>query len=135
MNAKRMLLNAGTICLLATAVLLSQSALSGSASATPGDVPLKGDNLKQRVKILELLQEEDDKEFLLVDASISDLNARIEVNEELCGRTSKRLVETQKRVETTKMRISENRSAARTIRESIERLKADLSAHGIKLSD
>jgi hypothetical protein len=135
MNAKRMLLNAGTICLLATAVLLSQSALSGSASATLGDAPLKGDNLKQRVKLLELLQEEDDKEFLLIDGSISDLNARIEVNEELCGRTSKRLVETDKRAETMKMRISENRSGARKIHESIERLKADLRARGIKLSN
>lgn len=135
MNAKRMLLNAGTICLLATAVLLSQSALSGSASATPGDAPRKADNLKQRVKILELLQEEDDKEFLLVDASLSDLNARVEANEERCARTSKRLVETDKRAGRMKMRISENQTGRSEIRETIKRLKADLRANGIKLSD
>lgn len=135
MNAKRMLLNAATICFLATAVLLSQSVLSGSASATPGDAPLKGDSLKQRVRILELLQDEDDKEFLLVDASLSDLNARVDANEERCGRTSKRLVETDKRADKMTQRISENRSGARMIRASIERLKADLRANGIKLSD
>ena len=135
MNAKRMLLNAGTICLLATAVLLSQSALSGSASATPGDAPAKGDNLRQRVKILELLQEEDDKEFLLVDASLSDLNARVEANEERCKRTSKRLVQTDKRAQKRTQQISDNRAGIRMMRGTIERLKADLRANGIKLSD
>ena len=135
MNSKRMLLNAGTICLLAPAVLLSQSALSGSASATPGDAPAKGDNLRQRVKILELLQEEDDKEFLLVDASLSDLNARVEANEERCKRTSKRLVQTDKRAQKRTQQISDNRAGIRMMRGTIERLKADLRANGIKLSD
>jgi chromosome segregation ATPase len=135
MNARRILVNACTICLLATAVLLSQSALSGSASATPGDAPSKGDNLKQRVKILELLQEDDDKEFLLVDASLTDLNARVEANEERCARTSKRLVETDKRAGKMGWRITENRTGAREIRASIKQLKADLRANGIKLSD
>lgn len=135
MNAKRMLINAGTICLLATAVLLSQSALSGSASATPGDAPTKGDNLRKRVQILELLQQEDDKEFLLVDASLSDLNARVEANEARCARTSKRLVETDKRAGQMGLRITENRLGAREIRASIKQLKADLRANGIKLSD
>jgi len=135
MNAKRMLLNAVTICVLATAVLLSQSVLSGSASATPGDAPTKGDNLRERVKILELLQDEDDKEFLLVDASLSDLNARVDANEARAGRLGKRLTETEGRAGKMAKQISENRSSARMIRASIERLKADLRANGIKLSD
>ncbi|MGB2501467.1 MAG: hypothetical protein ACPIA2_17335, partial [Mariniblastus sp.] len=135
MNAKRMLLNAVTICVLATAVLLSQSVLSGSASATPGDAPAKGDNLRERVKILELLQDEDDKEFLLVDASLSDLNARVDANEARAGRLGKRLTETEGRAGKMAKQISENRSSARMIRASIERLKADLRANGIKLSD
>jgi chromosome segregation ATPase len=135
MNARRILINACTICLLATAVLLSQSALSGSASATPGDAPSKGDNLKQRVKILELLQQEDDKEFLLVDASLSDLNARVEANEERCARTSKRLVQTDARAKKMMGRLSDHRTGLRCMRETINRLKAELRANGIKLSD
>ena len=84
---------------------------------------------------IRLLQEEDDKEFLLVDASLSDLNARVEANEERCKRTSKRLVQTDKRAQKGTQQISDNRAGIRMMRGTIERLKADLRANGIKLSD
>ena len=80
MKTKQIFLGAATVCMLTFATLMLQSMIGNSANATPGDGNGElSKSLLHRVTELELRQNQDDKEFLLIDASLSDLENKVDV--------------------------------------------------------
>jgi septal ring factor EnvC (AmiA/AmiB activator) len=80
MKAKQIFFNAATVCMVAAAVIMTQAMFNVSANADQrGDAA--GGDLKQRVADLEDRQDENDIEFILVDRTLADLNARINAND------------------------------------------------------
>ncbi|MDB4749674.1 hypothetical protein OAF83_02095 [Rubripirellula sp.] len=80
MKTKQIFFNAATVCMVATAVMLTQAMFNVSASADQrGDAA--GGDLRTRVADLEDRQDENDIEFVLVDRTLADLNARINTND------------------------------------------------------
>jgi len=80
MNMKQIFCNAATICMVALAVLMTQATFNGSANAQKKSSESTRGNLVQRVADLENRQDENDKEFVLIDQSLGDLDARVNDN-------------------------------------------------------
>ena len=80
MNAKQIFVNAATVCMVAIAVMMTQAMFNDAANADQRGDAVGGD-LKQRVADLEDRQDENDIEFVLVDRTLADLNARINAND------------------------------------------------------
>ena len=78
---KRLFFNAATICMVALAVLMTQAAFNATANAQKQAGTSPGGNILQRVADLEERQEENDKEFVLIDQSLGDLDARVNAND------------------------------------------------------
>ncbi len=103
MKAKQIFVNAATVCMVATAVMMTQAMFNGAANADQrGDAA--GGDLKQRIADLEERQDENDIEFVLVDRTLADLNARINANDadirtqdERIGKVTSRVDEVEKR--------------------------------------
>jgi len=80
MNTKQIFFNAATVCMVAVAVMMTQTMFNGSVNAEQRNDGAGGD-LRQRVADLEDRQDENDVEFVLVDRTLADLNARINAND------------------------------------------------------
>ncbi|MEE2639408.1 MAG: hypothetical protein VX768_02165 [Planctomycetota bacterium] len=98
MKIKNLFFTSATVCTACLAILLSQSLFSGLANASPS-LPSKNNfNLRQRVEDLERAQEENDKEFFLIDTSLSDLDMRVMDLEKRAGARAGRVNEISKRL-------------------------------------
>ena len=98
MKIKNLFFSSVTVCTACLAILLSQSLFSGLANASPS-LPGKNNlNLLQRVEDLEDAQEENDKEFFLIDTSLSDLDVRVMDLEKRAGARAGRVNEISKRL-------------------------------------
>lgn len=80
MKTKQIFFNAATVCMVAAAVMMTQAMFNGSVNAEQRNDGAGGD-LRQRVADLEDRQDENDVEFVLVDRTLADLNARINAND------------------------------------------------------
>ena len=100
MNTKKIFFNAATVCMVAFAVMATQVMFNGSANADQRGNAARGD-LKQRVSDLEERQDENDIEFVLVDRSLSDLDARVNVNDGRLRTQRARIRTLQDRVKAT----------------------------------
>lgn len=76
MKTNRFLYNTASISMACVTLMLLQSVFSGFLSAKP-KVPVKNGDLRQRIADLEQSQEEDQKDFFLIDTSLNDLDFRV----------------------------------------------------------
>lgn len=77
MKVNKLFSTAATICVVCFAALLTQTVFSGFATAKPGNENSGDRSLKQRIMELELNQIENEKDFFLIDTSLSDLDSRV----------------------------------------------------------
>ena len=124
MNAKQALTTAAAICMICLAVLLTQTVFSGLANATPsnGQNP---NSLKQRVMNLEIKQEENDKEFFMIDTGLSDLDMRVLDLEKRGSVGESRVNELEKRLSTMRATM---RADNRTIFSNLREIRKDIRA-------
>ena len=122
MNAKQILLTSTAICTACVAILLTQSVFSGFANAESN----RGENnsdLRQRIEDLESMQEEDDKEFFLIDTSLSDLDMRVMDVEKRAGARAGRVNDVEKRLSTLRATM---RAEHREIFRDLKEMRADI---------
>jgi hypothetical protein len=123
MNAKQALLTSAAVCMICLACLLAQSVFTELANATSLDSAEKGDSLKQRVEDLEVMQEEDAKEFFLVDNSLGDLDMRVLDLEKRAGARESRVNDIDGRLVTHGRTIRANH---RWVVKNIKEIRADI---------
>lgn len=73
MNTKKIMFTSASVSMFCAAILLIQSLFPGwtkASTTTTNDV-------LQRLEDLEVVQEDNDKSFFLVDTSLNDLDARV----------------------------------------------------------
>lgn len=123
MNAKQIFVNAAAVCMVATAVMMTQAMFNGAANADQrGDAA--GGDLKQRVADLEDRQDENDIEFVLVDRTLADLNARINANDADIRAKDGRLSKVSSRIQEVENRSRVLRAQHRALAELVKRMAA-----------
>jgi len=125
MNVKQLFSTSTTICLICAAVLMSQTLFTGNANARSASGGNNENNLRQRVTDLEQMQDEDDKEFFLIDTSLSDLDFRVIDLEKRAGARMARIKAIEKRAEGRTNTINANH---RSTMRCIKRIRTRLSA-------
>ncbi|MAI32083.1 MAG: hypothetical protein CMM07_10480 [Rhodopirellula sp.] len=123
MKTKQIFFNAATVCMVATAVMMTQAMFNGAANADQRRDAVGGD-LKQRIVDLEERQDENDIEFLLVDRTLADLNARINANDADIRAQDGRLSEVASRVQDVEKRSGALRAQYRALAEIVKRMAA-----------
>lgn len=109
--------------MVATAVMMTQAMFNGAANADQRRDAVGGD-LKQRIVDLEERQDENDIEFLLVDRTLADLNARINANDADIRAQDGRLSEVASRVQDVEKRSGALRAQYRALAEIVKRMAA-----------
>jgi septal ring factor EnvC (AmiA/AmiB activator) len=123
MKTKQIFFNAATVCMVATAVLMTQAMFNGSAIADQrGDAA--GGDLKQRVADLEECQNENDIEFVLVDRTLADLNARINANDADIRAQDGRISKVASHVQEVEKRYRVLRAQHRALSDIVKRMAA-----------
>lgn len=123
MNTKQIFFNAATVCMVATAVLMTQAMFNGAANADQrGDAA--GGDLRQRIADIEDRQDESDVEFVLVDRSLADLNARINTNDTDILKQDGRLTDLASNVRAVEKRAKVMRAQHRVLAEMVKRMAA-----------
>ncbi len=123
MKCKQIFFNAATVCMVATAVMMTQAMFNGAANADQRADAAGGD-LKQRVADLEERQDENDIEFVLVDRTLADLNARINGNDADIRAQDGRLSRVASRVQEVENRSRILRAQHRALTELVKRMAA-----------
>ncbi len=123
MKTKQIFFNAATVCMVATAVMMTQAMFNGAANADQRRDAVGGD-LKQRIVDLEERQDENDIEFFLVDRTLADLNARINANDADIRAQDGRLSEVASRVQDVEKRSGALRAQYRALAEIVKRMAA-----------
>lgn len=123
MKTKQVFFNALTVCMVAGAVMMTQAMFNGAANAEQrGDAA--GGDLKQRVADLEQRQDENDIEFVLVDRTLADLNARINANDADIRAQDGRLSKVASRVQDVEARAGALRTQYRALSAIVKRMAA-----------
>ena len=121
MKAKQIFVNAATVCMVAAAVMMTQAMFNGAANAEQrGDAA--GGDLRQRVADLEELQDENDIEFVLVDRTLADLNARINANDADIRAQDGRISKVASRVQDVEKRSKVLQAQHRALAELVRRM-------------
>lgn len=109
--------------MVATAVMMTQAMFNGAANADQrGDAA--GGDLKQRIADLEERQDENDIEFVLVDRTLADLNARINANDADIRAQDGRVGKVASRVEEVEKRTRSLRAQHQALAELVKRMAA-----------
>ena len=124
MKTKQIFINAATICMVALAVLMTQTMFNGSVSAQKKAVESQDGNLMQRVTDLEEQQGENDKEFVLIDQSLGDLDLRVNDNEGRLVVHSAKIRALQARVRAADKRLSVQRADHRALVSKVAEIRA-----------
>lgn len=123
MKTKQIFFNAATVCMVATAVIMTQAMFNGVANADQrGDAA--GGDLRQRVADLEDRQDENDIEFVLVDRTLADLNARINANDADIRAQDGRLGKVASQVQEVEKRFSILKADHRALVEIVKNMAA-----------
>ena len=122
MKIKQLLLNASTICVVAVAALLFQSVFNESVKAENPESD--GGGLKQRILDLEDRQAENDVEFVLIDTSLADLDARVNDNEARGRVNSTEIRSLKKRIDAITKRCGVLKADHRALTETVARMRA-----------
>ena len=123
MKAKQIFFNAATVCMVATAVMMTQAMFNGAANADQrGDAA--GGDLKQRIADLEERQDENDIEFVLVDRTLADLNARINANDADIRAQDGRIGKVASHVQEVEKRYRVLRAEHRALADMVKRMAA-----------
>ena len=123
MKTKQIFFNAATVCMVATAVMMTQAMFNQVANADQrGDAA--GGDLKQRVADLEERQDENDIEFVLVDRTLADLNARINANDADIRALDGRVGKVSSRVRDVEKRAGVLEAKYRDLAEIVKRMAA-----------
>ncbi len=123
MKAKQIFVNAATVCMVATAVMMTQAMFNGAANADQrGDAA--GGDLKQRIADLEERQDENDIEFVLVDRTLADLNARINANDADIRTQDERIGKVTSRVDEVEKRYKSLRAQHQALASLVKRMAA-----------
>ena len=123
MNAKQIFVNAATVCMVAIAVMMTQAMFNDAANADQRGDAVGGD-LKQRVADLEDRQDENDIEFVLVDRTLADLNARINANDADIRALDGRVGKVSSRVRDVEKRAGVLEAKYRDLAEIVKRMAA-----------
>ena len=124
MSTKHILLNAATVCMVALAVLMTQAVFHQTATATPRAEDDGFVSLTQRVVDLEDRQDANDNEFVLIDGSLGDLDARVNANDASIRANSTDIRALQTKVKEMDGRLSIQRAEHRTLVSQVAKLRA-----------
>jgi septal ring factor EnvC (AmiA/AmiB activator) len=123
MNAKQIFVNSATVCMVAIAVMMTQAMFNDAANADQrGDAA--GGDLRQRVADLEDRQDENDIEFVLVDRTLADLNARINANDADIRAKDARLGKVTSRIQEVEKRSRLLQAQHRALADLVKRMAA-----------
>lgn len=104
-------------------LMLLQSVFSGFVDAKP-KVPVKNGDLRQRIADLEQSQEEDQKDFFLIDTSLNDLDFRVLDLEKRADTRRAQFREMGRRIRTIERRSEARKQTARpNHRGAVEKIK------------
>lgn len=124
MSVKQIFLNAATVCLVALAVLMTQAIFHQTATANPQVKDEGFVSLTQRIADLEDGQDAHDNEFVLIDGSLGDLDARVNANDASLRANTADIRALQARVKTMDGRLSLQRTAHRLLETKVAKLRA-----------